>query len=75
MLFFLERDFKNDDIVWVRCNKVYWPAVVTNVNLKSRKVYVMTVNSPRKRKTIKIGFNSVINFEDQKRNRQLFVSG
>jgi hypothetical protein len=63
-----------DDIVWVRCNKVYWPAVVTNVSHKTRKVYVKMVNSPRKRKAIKIGFNAIIDFEDKKRNRQLFVS-
>jgi len=63
-----------DDIVWVRCNKVYWPAVVTNVNKKSRKAYVKPVNSPRKCKAVKIGFSSLIGFEDSERNRQLLVS-
>jgi hypothetical protein len=75
LLSFLDKNFMKDDIVWVLCNKVYWPAIVTNVIQKSRKVYIKTVNSPRKRKAIKIGFNSLIDFEDRKRNRQLFVSG
>ncbi|PNF19064.1 hypothetical protein B7P43_G11299, partial [Cryptotermes secundus] len=70
-----KKNFMKDDIVWVRCNKVYWPAVVTNVSHKTRKVYVKTVNSPRKRKAIKIGFSSIIDFEDKKRNRQLFELG
>lgn len=63
-----------DDIVWVLCNKVYWPAVVTNVNKKRRKAYIKTVNSPQEIKAIQIGFSSLIDFEDGKRNRQLFVS-
>jgi hypothetical protein len=74
-MFFLEKMFIKDDIVWVLCDKVYWPAVVTNVNKKSRKVYVKTVNSPRKSKAVRIGFSSIIDFEDCERNKQLFVSG
>jgi hypothetical protein len=72
---FLEIMFMKDDIVWMCCNKVYWPAVVTDVNKKCRKVYVKTVNSPQVRKAIKVGFSSLIGFEDSKRNRQLCVSG
>ncbi|KDR19275.1 hypothetical protein L798_06067 [Zootermopsis nevadensis] len=64
-----------DDIVWVLCNKVYWPAVVTNVNKKRRKAYIKTVNSPQEIKAIQIGFSSLIDFEDGKRNRQLFELG
>jgi hypothetical protein len=68
---FPEKIFMKDDIVWMHCNKVYWPTVVTNVNEKSRKVYVKTVNSPRKRKAIKTDFSSLIDFEERERNRSL----
>ncbi|XP_069677350.1 mucin-17-like isoform X2 [Periplaneta americana] len=69
------KNFKKDDLVWVRNKKIYWPAVITNVNKKNKKVYVKTVNSPRKCRAYKIGMERVVNFEDGKRNRMFFELG
>ncbi|KAJ9582822.1 hypothetical protein L9F63_022830, partial [Diploptera punctata] len=65
--------YSKNDVVWVRCNKEYWPAVVTNVDKKAKKAYIKTVNSPRKAKGFKVGFKSLISFDNKEKNQELLI--
>ena len=69
-----EKIFSKDDIVWVRCDKMYWPAVVTKVDKKTKKAYIKTVNSPRKARSCSVSFKTLISFDDGKKNKELLVS-
>ncbi|PSN51401.1 hypothetical protein C0J52_04462 [Blattella germanica] len=70
------KEFTKEDVVWVKCQKkLYWPAVVTNVDKKKKKAYIKTVNSPRKCKGVKVSFQSLIGFDDKEKNKSLLDMG